>query len=64
MQVCSHTEVLAKIIQLVGKSDQLNYSVTVKQMKNSLTQAAPEMPKQNISGVFTATDETIFELFH
>ena len=33
-------------------------------MRSGLARAAPETPKQGVSGVFTATGETVFELFH
>jgi len=33
-------------------------------MRNGLTQAAPETPRQGVSGVFAATGENAFELFH
>jgi len=33
-------------------------------MRNGLARAAPETQKQGVSGVFAATGETYFELFH
>ncbi|MCL2373055.1 MAG: hypothetical protein FWC78_06600 [Defluviitaleaceae bacterium] len=33
-------------------------------MRNGLARAAPETLKQGVSGIFAATGETDFELFH
>jgi len=33
-------------------------------MRNSLAKATPETPREGVSGVFAATGETDFKLFH